>query len=91
MNYTKGEWKVGHYIVYTDKSTLICNANIGIVSEGEKTANAHLIAAAPKMYEALKEIYETELNADVIRILQPWLERVERILAKAEGAKWEDS
>ena len=56
MEYTKGDWKVGHYIVYADGPipALICNTDIGIVSEAETTANAHLIAGAPAMYEALK-------------------------------------
>ena len=51
MNCTKGVWKVGHYIVYSDTpsaefQTLICNTDIGIVSEAEITANARLIVSA---------------------------------------------
>jgi len=96
MNYTKGKWKVGHYIVYADTPSmefpsLICNTDIGIVSESEKTANAHLIASAPAMYEALKEIglsiavnYEND-NTPYFRIDKEYLDRTRAIVAKAEG------
>jgi len=62
MNYTKGKWKV------EDGCQVVCGhrlvANTGGYStnysetRSENIANACLIAAAPAMYEALKEISE---------------------------------
>ena len=61
MKYTKGEWKASHPLF--DKTTFITTGFLlGIMSwgtmvrEGKQRANAHLIAAAPDMYEALKAI-----------------------------------
>jgi len=68
MEYTKGEWKV--YMTDIDKPRWeICageNGEVGVaktiydddVPLKEKEANAHLIAAAPKRYEALGELLE---------------------------------
>ncbi len=103
MNYTKRKWEVGHYIVYAGSPipALICNTDIGIVSEAEKTANAHLIASAPDMYEtgkgldlaigqALLKIAQTsglsEEWMDIVQtILLPAQEKWRQALAKAEG------
>ena len=98
MENTKGEWKVGHYIVYSDTpsmefSSLICNTDIGIVSESEKVANAHLISACPEMYEALKvaearihnEIRHHPEAGDYREILQDELRQIMHALAKANG------
>lgn len=66
MNYTKGEWKINktEWIIgdaYTVKSGLTLVALVpGIDTLPEAEANAHLIAAAPEMYEALKAVYEDE-------------------------------
>jgi hypothetical protein len=57
MNYTKGEWKVEqndcdkpyHYRIVTNKY---------IVAAVYSEDNAHLIAAAPDMYDALREILQ---------------------------------
>ena len=82
MEYTKGDWKVGHYLVYADEPipALICNTDIGIVSEAEKTANAHLIAGAPVMYEALKVMrkYKSDIGEYAFDVIT-------KALAKAEG------
>ena len=51
----------------------------------EAKANAHLISAAPDMYELLTEICEAKLDADTLRILQPWFNKIIPTLAKAEG------
>lgn len=94
--YTKGKWKIGSHndepfarsclSIFREDGRRICEVSReGFMPIEEAEANAHLIAAAPDLYEACKELYETELNADVIRILQPWFQRMERILAKAEG------
>jgi hypothetical protein len=86
MEYTKGEWKVFHYgdvgqkpsaiSVITDDEKLLCK--LGIQKEWE--ANAHLIAAAPELYEALKaaiRIIEVEHIVVPVKCIEA--------LAKAEG------
>ena len=51
----------------------------------EETANAHLMAAAPAMYGLLVELYDTTLDPDIVRILQPWFAKVETIIESVEG------
>ena len=58
--FTKGKWKTAaphEYIVYEDftKDKLIIASEIEGYTEEEANANARLIAAAPEMYELLKE------------------------------------
>jgi hypothetical protein len=59
MNYTKGEWKYEHEYRYHNVVAIDGNTKSTVVQCGtleNSEANAHLIAAAPEMYEALKEI-----------------------------------
>ena len=55
-NWTKGPWHVNGDKI---ESTIgACRARIAIIDDGagtNPTANAHLIAAAPEMYESLME------------------------------------
>ncbi len=92
MEYTKGEWGV-HTIndvaicnsptaIFIDSPTFTL-AEIKIKSslrehQEEALANAHLIAAAPEMYEALKRILD-DRNSALAR------EAGRKALAKAEG------
>ena len=67
MNITQGEWEA--YLTDTKpEQWTICTGRKGeigicktlfdnLIPAAEKKANAHLIAAAPDMYEALNEIY----------------------------------
>lgn len=56
-NYTKGEWKVEEHRGETNIATEFQNiAKMCFDDSHTLKANAHLIAAAPDMYEALKEI-----------------------------------
>jgi len=84
--YAKGKWKAttnvwGAVIVMADN--YICRLD-GIESPREtREANAHLISAAPEMYEALEAVKdriegEWELDADSFQL-------VLKALAKAEG------
>ena len=56
MEYTKGKWKYEksyryHNVINESGGTIV---QCGTLEESE--ANAHLIAAAPAMYEALKQL-----------------------------------
>lgn len=91
--FTSGEWKVSNngetLKVKTGDQTTVCQLTFlkgahgmkGRKPEGEAKANAHLIAAAPDMYEALKllvkfcDLYQ---NEKVIK-------NAEAALAKAQG------
>jgi len=42
---------------------------------------------AKAIYDLLMEIENTELNADVIRILTPWFERIEIVLGRIEASQ----
>jgi len=93
MNYTKGEWRVGEpfvkgqdYPIYSEDGYELARA---FIYNGEQKANAHLIAAAPDMYEALKQLM---VDYRVIcerkprnTILQTRLSMAVKALAKAEG------
>ena len=95
MNYTKGEWKAnclgseGYDIRPVYKDAKECKEN-GLFLQicprvwgktwDEGKANAHLIAAAPEMYEVLKEAKERYGNYDPF-----WSIKVREILVKAEG------
>lgn len=91
MNYTKGEWRIHKSlpddIIYSETDEGIVNlARIRHqeVPEQAQEANAHLIATAPDMYEALKAIIEECPDPQL-----PYGKAVVRIateaLAKAEG------
>lgn len=47
----------------------------------EATANAHLIAAAPEMYQALKDITKLKINDDC----KINIKAIKKLLAKARG------
>jgi len=90
MEYTKGEWKrYGRHIHINTNNTSDEIAGVlcpGWMPREEAQANAHLIAAAPDMYEALKEI--TELAPRAMLKLPYAIQAVEiaeKALAKAEG------
>lgn len=90
--YTKGKWEaISWNLQYPKYEMRVYAKDRGLIARIDTdttldfNANARLISAAPDMYRLLKEIYEAELNADVIRILSPWFDKVEQALAKAEG------
>ena len=85
MEHTKGEWKtyrnaLGQWAVSTDLEP---------IAQVDRHYNAHLIAAAPDMYEALKEladIMEVVIEApDVAQLDSFTLQPARQALAKAEG------
>lgn len=90
MNYTKGEWKAnkspsGDWVIATDDE-LVCRE--------ARHINAHLISAAPDMYEALRgmEVLYTEYcqlnpdpNTESWDIIQEIIRQERKAIAKAEG------
>lgn len=86
--YTKGEWHVSPHAWPKDHQVFVVDNSHNLIAEAkgdtqeEAEANAHLIAAAPMLYEALKELM------DVLRHSKSQLRgRVlsTQALAKAEG------
>ena len=79
MSYTKGEWKLedcpagGKLLVRKSPQS-----HLQIIP----TEDAHLIAAAPDMYEALKMIQNAGTDFELYKIQ---MDLVPGILAKAEG------
>ncbi len=90
MNYTKGEWKVTQWIekhgfnVFSETGGFVASVPMNVGLEHtmiEAGANAHLIAAAPDMYEALKALVKYhEREGKAI----PCLVDATEALAKAE-------
>ncbi len=90
MEYTKGEWKVrsGFKVTAGEEQTWVADCYPYHEKHPrprviEAEANAHLIASAPDLYEALREAQIT------LRVLQPSgsavLREIDKALAKAEG------
>jgi len=98
MNYTKGEWKVVGFLGEHDEMGAVIKSGGKLIAHtagglryhskpeewGEYHANAHLIVAAPLMYETLKAIRNlcdgyTELDKGTCSLY------ITKILAKAEG------
>jgi len=77
MEYTKGEW----WIEFHDCHTTI-EAESQTVCTDVSNCDAHLIAAAPDMYEALKSLegYGRKYPCGV-----PFRDKIKIALAKAEG------
>ena len=65
----------------------ICTINVGDEDPplAEAIANAHLIAAAPELYEALEKIVTAAINYDDANSLCFLGEKLMPILAKARG------
>lgn len=92
--FTKGEWIADNgeseiWGVFSDMDSdgiaYLCEPNgTPLRSFDEAKANAQLIASAPKLYEALKEVKET------LAFTSKWgdypdKEKIDKALAKAEG------
>lgn len=97
MKYTKGPWEA-HYMGgqpqkwqigrYKNPTKIIAEVfdkekNRGL-NPGEDEINAHLIAAAPDMYELIKDI-KLALEFKGMRKPKNWMGRINKALAKAEG------
>lgn len=60
MGYTKGEWKgekiVRDWLIESPEGRIIATVNSLLNNEVESDANAHLITAAPDLYEKLLKV-----------------------------------
>jgi len=95
MGYTKGPWKQGtargfaRNTVYAN-GCIVCEVNTSAPQEGEIEANARLIAAAPALLEALKDMLDTvNLHGVVIGITDKTIrqrtQHAQQVLNEAEG------
>ncbi len=90
MNYTKGEWKVAGAFgttIVSETGEFIATTTSIFAEPRERPkdeANAHLIAAAPEMYEALRTAL-ADLEEDVQAPLLDSVKLAKRALAKVEG------
>lgn len=91
MGYTKGEWKQMGVHIYADNpkdihdKIVVVEVNPMGYNE-ESKANAHLIAAAPDLYEALKQIVSwMEKWRDAEWNFNGLLVDGRKAIAKAEG------
>lgn len=91
--FTKGDWEAkdwssfGDWGVESGKSSICCAFGAKFSKENE--ANAHLIAAAPKMYRILQEVSEIrDLSMDdAIGWLIDNTDDILHLLAEARGEK----
>jgi len=91
MNYTKGEWKAypctgsGDYKVTDGAEHRV--ARVFTFGAYRESANAHLIAAAPRLHKALERVRE-DINwmLNNQKFLNPEVfDYIDEALAKAEG------
>lgn len=82
--FTKGEWKVSGASISCKGSGYIAKALPVYMDKQERTANAHLIAAAPEMYELL-ELAISYIDGDSIEDFIYNYKDIKKLLAKARG------
>ena len=91
--HTPGPWGVEDYFVFASNTLRIadCDCDDQDMPESEISANAHLIAAAPAMYEALQAMVEVFLAVvkmtpyGVSMAISKLHDNAKTALAQAEG------
>ena len=81
--FTKGPWNYedGCEVIYDDEGNVVCDT-VGSTTREHYDYNAHLIAAAPEMYEILLECLDDELEMHGTTSLS---NKISQSLAKARG------
>ena len=84
--FTPGPWHTWYekmeISIYDQNSDLICGP---IKQCPEQEANAHLIAAAPELYEALNDLLNDCINFDGGKLTDIFMVKASRALTKARG------
>ncbi len=86
MDYTKGEWRESHGDIYCNEEKIASSESLGLLGLSritEAKANAQLIASAPDLYEAAKQV-SRESGPDMSPSLGA-IDDLREALAKAEG------
>lgn len=89
--WTPGPWRIERYkepyTSFLEDINIVADglilAKLGKELSSEHTANAHLIAASPKLYEALEELRLAVIYSDNVASI--FIEDAEEALAKARG------
>lgn len=82
---TPGEWQARDVFVVSDNGDAVVTGVGKAGHDEEVRANAHLIAAAPELYEALKFMHEESLRHHPSYRMSPAEAEVMAALAKARG------
>jgi hypothetical protein len=77
--FTPGPWQARKKLVHVEGKGTVALVHNPWNNEGEREANARLIAAAPELYEALIEIREFSALSNASA------SRIDALLAKARG------
>lgn len=77
--FTKGPWGESGRLIYGSANLIATAGSTDIEDWLEVEANAALIAAAPEMYEMLKDLAANYINSDCK------ISDIENLLAKARG------
>jgi hypothetical protein len=85
--YTPGPWRIydllSNHEIITDRKTAPETESIGLFSKNPSPANAHLIAAAPELLEALELLFIDNKNGCVA---DDWrMEKAKATIDKAKG------
>ncbi len=103
--HTPGEWYpvIGMTVGIDDRLIASCDCELGVyagqaVTEAEKRANMHLLAAAPELLEALRELLQfieymlrCHDNADATDQLRAMAAKARAALAKALATQGRDT
>lgn len=84
--FTKAPWKVKKSPFLNDYIVTSCGDGSKITHAGEE-ANAHLIAAAPEMYELLS-VMELHASTGSLAKIYDFLDEISATLKKARGEAW---
>jgi len=85
MKHTQGTWEIKHHQNELDSNIVDAMGReiAEVVAWEDEGANAHLIAAAPNMYEKLRELYRKIANGKAFT--DDDLDQIESVLKKADG------